>query len=307
MNIVLALGGNALGNTLPEQMAAVKITAATMADLIGAGHHLVVTHGNGPQVGMLHLAMTELSRSHVSHPPAPISVCTAMSQGYIGYDLQNALSEELFRRGTPRGVATILTQVEVDPNDPAFQNPTKPIGAFMTEAEAAEMAARGNPVMEDAGRGWRRVVASPKPKSIVELDVIRTLMDAGQVPICCGGGGIPVALEGLHRRGMGAVIDKDHCAALLAQQLKADMLVILTAVENVAIHFGKPEQQWLDRITVAEAQQYLAEGHFAVGSMAPKMEAAIAFAASGSGRKTLITKLELASAALAGKTGTIVG
>ena len=191
--IVIALGGNALGENLPEQMAAVRGTARAIADLIQAGHEVVVAHGNGPQVGMIQKAMAELTRSDPErYIPCPLSVCVAMSQGYIGYDLQNALREELMDRGIDKGVATVLTQVEVDPADPAFQHPTKPIGAFMTQAEAEEMRRRGNPVMEDAGRGWRRVVASPRPRRVVELDTIRTLADAGQIVIACGGGGIPV-------------------------------------------------------------------------------------------------------------------
>ena len=216
--IVIALGGNALGNNLPEQMAAVKHTAKAIADLIEEGHEVVVAHGNGPQVGMINIAMTTLSREDKNHPIAPMSVCTAMSQGYIGYDLQNSLREELLDRGIHKPVATILTQVEVDPKDPAFQNPTKPIGTFMTEEEAEEMRRRGNAVMEDAGRGWRRCVASPKPKSIIEIDTIRALVDAGQVAVACGGGGIPVYYtEGNHLKGAGAVIDKDFASELLAE------------------------------------------------------------------------------------------
>ena len=207
--IVIALGGNALGNNLPEQMVAVKHTAKAIVDLIQEGHQVVVAHGNGPQVGMINIAMTTLSREDHSHPIAPMSVCTAMSQGYIGYDLQNSLREELLNRGIQKPVATVLTQVEVDPADPAFQNPSKPIGTFMTEEEAEEMRRRGNPVMEDAGRGWRRVVASPRPRRVVELDTIRTLADAGQIVIACGGGGIPVLPDGNHLRGAGAVVDKD--------------------------------------------------------------------------------------------------
>ncbi len=276
--IVLALGGNALGENLPEQMKAVKRTVKTIADLLEEGHQMVITHGNGPQVGMINMAMTTLSREDPSHPMAPLSVCTAMSQGYIGYDLQNALREELLNRGVRRSVATVLTQVEVDPADPAFQHPTKPIGAFMTQAEAEEMRRRGNPVMEDAGRGWRRVVASPRPRRVVELDTIRTLADAGQIVIACGGGGIPVLPDGNHLRGAGAVVDKDFTAELLAEELGADCLMILTAVEKVAVHFGKPNQRWLTHMTVPVAEKYIAEGQFAPGSMLPKVEAAVAFA-----------------------------
>ena len=305
--IVLALGGNALGENLPEQMKAVKRTVKTIADLLEEGHQMVITHGNGPQVGMINMAMTTLSREDPSPPMAPLSVCTAMSQGYIGYDLQNALREELMDRGIDKGVATVLTQVEVDPADPAFQQPTKPIGAFMTQAEAEEMRRRGNPVMEDAGRGWRRVVASPRPRQVVELDTIRTLADAGQIVIACGGGGIPVLPDGNHLRGAGAVVDKDFTAELLAEELGADCLMILTAVEKVAVHFGKPNQRWLTHMTVPVAEKYIAEGQFAPGSMLPKVEAAVAFAKSSSGRQTLITQLEKALDGMRGQTGTIIG
>ena len=305
--IVIALGGNALGRNLPEQMAAVKHTAKAIVDLIESGRDVVVSHGNGPQVGMINIAMTTLSREDPTHPMAPMSVCTAMSQGYIGYDLQNSLREELLNRGLHKPVATILTQVEVDPADPAFENPTKPIGTFMTEAEAAEMRRRGNAVMEDAGRGWRRCVASPLPKSIVEIDTIRALLDAGQVVVACGGGGIPVyRTEHNHLKGAGAVIDKDFASELLAEALDADTLIILTAVEKVAVNFGKPNQMWLDHMTPAEARRYAAEGQFAPGSMLPKVEAALKFAESKPGRTALITLLEKAKAGIAGETGTSV-
>ena len=305
--IVIALGGNALGNNLPEQMVAVKHTAKAIVDLIQEGHQVVVAHGNGPQVGMINIAMTTLSREDHSHPIAPMSVCTAMSQGYIGYDLQNSLREELLNRGIQKPVATVLTQVEVDPADPAFRKPSKPIGTFMTEEEAEEMRRRGNCVMEDAGRGWRRCVASPKPKAIVEIETIRTLMEAGHVVIGCGGGGIPVyRTEGNHLKGAGAVIDKDFASELLAESLDADALIILTAVEKVAINFGKPDQKWLDHLTPEEARQYEAEGQFAPGSMLPKVQAAVKFAASKPGRTALITLLEKAKDGIAGKTGTAV-
>ena len=304
--IVIALGGNALGKNLPEQMAAVKQTAKAIVDLIEEGHQVVIAHGNGPQVGMINIAMTTLSREDPTHPIAPMSVCTAMSQGYIGYDLQNSLREELLNRGMNKPVSTVLTQVEVDANDPAFQHPTKPIGTFMTEAEAEEMRRRGNAVMEDAGRGWRRCVASPKPVSIIEIETIRTLADAGQVVIACGGGGIPVMREGNHLRGAGAVIDKDFASELLAEELDADSLIILTAVEKVAVNFGKPDQRWLDSMTPSEARQYEKEGQFAPGSMLPKVQAAVRFAESKPGRTALITLLEKARDGIAGKTGTAI-
>ena len=307
--IVIALGGNALGKNLPEQMAAVKQTARAIADLIEEGHEVVVAHGNGPQVGMIQAAMAELTRSDPEkYIPCPLSVCVAMSQGYIGYDLQNALREELLDRGIVRGVSTVLTQVEVDPNDPAFQHPTKPIGSFMSREEAEKMVAeRGYDVVEDAGRGYRRVVASPKPVSIVEIDSIRDMVEAGLVVVACGGGGIPVfRSQGHHLKGAAAVIDKDFASCVLAQQLDADYLVILTAVEKVAVNFGKPDQKWLDCLTPAEAKQYAAEGQFAPGSMLPKVQAAVKFAESKPGRTALITLLEKAKAGIAGETGTSI-
>ena len=305
--IVIALGGNALGKNLPEQMKAVKITAKAIVDLIEEGHEVIVTHGNGPQVGMIQNAMTELTRSDPNkYIPCPLSVCVAMSQGYIGYDLQNALREEMADRGIHKGVTTVLTQVEVDPDDPAFQNPTKPIGAFMTKEEAEAMAAeRGYVVKEDAGRGYRRVVASPHPKSIVELDTIEALVNAGDVVVACGGGGVPVfRTEGHHLKGAAAVIDKDFASAVLAQQLDADTLIILTAVEKIAIHFGKENEQWLSDLTVEQARKYIADGEFAPGSMLPKVQAAVEFAESKPDRTALITLLEKAKDGLAGKTGT---
>ena len=307
--IVVALGGNALGKNLPEQMAAVKHTSKAIVDLIAEGNEVIVAHGNGPQVGMIQEAMTQLTRSNPEkYIPCPLSVCVAMSQGYIGYDLQNAIREELANRQINHGVTTVLTQVEVDPNDPAFENPTKPIGAFMTKEAADRMVAeRGYTVVEDSGRGWRRVVASPKPQSIVELDTIRSLVEADHVVIACGGGGIPVYhTEGNHLKGAAAVIDKDFAAARLAEQLGADALVILTAVEKVAIHFGKPDQTELDELTPETAQRYIDDGEFAPGSMLPKVQAALQFAQSGPGRMALITELDRAADGIAGKTGTIV-
>ncbi|MGN8874654.1 carbamate kinase [Pseudoflavonifractor sp. HCP28S3_F10] len=307
--IVIALGGNALGNNLPEQMVAVQQTSKAIADLIEEGHEVIIAHGNGPQVGMIQNAMTELTRSNPEkYIPCPLSVCVAMSQGYIGYDLQNALREELLNRGIDKPCATVLTQVIVDKNDPAFQNPTKPIGAFMSKEEAEKLAAeRGYVVKEDAGRGYRRVVASPKPQSIAEIDTVRALVEAGHVVIACGGGGIPVfKTEGNRLDGAAAVVDKDFASCVLAQQLDADCLIILTAVEKVAIHFGKPDVKWLDELTPAEAQKYIADGEFAPGSMLPKVQAALQFAESKAGRTSLITLLEKAKDGVAGKTGTSI-
>ena len=307
--IVIALGGNALGKNLPEQMEAVQHTARAIVDLIEQGNEVIVVHGNGPQVGMIANAMTELTRSDPQkYIPCPLSVCGAMSQGYIGYDLQNALREEMERRGITRGVATVLTQVEVDPADPAFENPTKPIGSFMTEDEAEQLKRdRGYDFVEDSGRGYRRVVASPKPRRIVELDTISSLVAADHVVIACGGGGIPVLPTGNHHlKGAAAVIDKDFAAELLAESLDADYLVILTAVEKVAVNFGKPDQQWLDELTPETAGKYVDEGQFAPGSMLPKVQAAVKFAGSKPGRSALITLLDRAADGIAGKTGTIV-
>ena len=307
--IVIALGGNALGKNLPKQMIAVKHTAKAIVDLIEQGNDVIIAHGNGPQVGMIQEAMTQLNRSDPEkYIPCPLSVCVAMSQGYIGYDLQNALREEMLNRGIKKNAATVLTQVEVDKNDPAFKNPTKPIGSFMTEEEAKKMVAeRGYNVVEDAGRGYRRVVASPQPVAIVELDTIRSLIETGNVVIACGGGGIPVFItEGNHLKGAAAVIDKDFAAARLAEQVNADALIILTAVEKVAIHFGTPEQEDLSELTPESAQAYIEAGEFAPGSMLPKVQAALQFAQSGEGRTSLITLLDKAADGIAGKTGTVI-
>lgn len=304
--IVLALGGNALGNNLPEQMQAVKTTARAVVDLIAEGHEVIITHGNGPQVGMIHLAFEAASKMDPQLPLLPMSVCVALSQGYIGYDLQNALREELLSRGINKPVATIITQVTVDEHDPAFADPTKPIGSFFTPQEAQVLQAQGVTLKEDAGRGYRRVVASPKPQDIVEKASIVSLINAGQVVITAGGGGIPVICEGNHLRGVSAVIDKDWASARLAEQIDADLLIILTAVEKVAINFGKPEQQWLDKLNVADARQLITQNQFAKGSMLPKVEAALAFAESKPGRESLITLLEKAREGIAGETGTLI-
>lgn len=304
--IVLALGGNALGDDLAGQMAAVKTTAQAIVDLIAQGHQVVVTHGNGPQVGMINLAFEAAAKTEAHTPMLPMSVCVALSQGYIGYDLQNALREALLSRQIPKPVATLITQVEVDANDPAFLNPTKPIGSFFSEQDAARLTRQGYTMKEDAGRGYRRVVASPKPVDIIEKETVKAMMDAGHVVITVGGGGIPVIREGLHLRGASAVIDKDWASARLAEMINADMLIILTAVEKVAINFGKPNEQWLDRLSLNDAQRFIDEGHFAKGSMLPKVEAAVAFARSRPGREALITVLSKAKDGIEGKTGTII-
>ncbi|MDD5924179.1 MAG: carbamate kinase [Clostridia bacterium] len=303
--IVIALGGNALGASLKEQMVAVKETSKAIADLIEAGHEVVVTHGNGPQVGMINEAMSAL---HDIKPEKfgniPLSVCVAMSQAYIGYDLQNALREELAMRNINKPVSTVVTQVVVDKDDKGFKNPTKPIGRYLSDKEIEECKAEGIPVMEDAGRGWRKVVASPHPIDIVEIDAVKALIKENNVVITCGGGGIPVIKEDKHYKGVPAVIDKDFASAVLAQKLGADSLIILTAVEKVAINFGKENQQNLDELTVCDAEKYIEEGHFAKGSMLPKVQAALEFVKSGNDKTAIITLLEKAKAGIEGQTGT---
>ena len=305
--IVVALGGNALGESLAEQMAAVKTTARSIVDLIEQGHRVVVTHGNGPQVGMIDLAFESAAMTQAHTPHLPMSVCVALSQGYIGYDLQNALREELLDRGLHVPVATLITQVIVDEHDPAFRDPTKPIGSHFARAEAEAMMRNGYVMKEEAGRGFRRVVASPKPLDVVEKEAVMALIRAGQLVITVGGGGIPVYRQANHLKGASAVIDKDLASAKLAEMIDADLLIILTAVEKVALYFGTPQQRWLDRLSVDEARRYLREGHFAKGSMLPKVEAAVDFAASRPGRTTLITDLTKAREGIEGRTGTWIG
>ena len=304
--IVLALGGNALGDDLAGQMQAVRHTARTIVDLIALGHQVVVTHGNGPQVGMINQAFEAAAKTEAHTPMLPMSVCVALSQGYIGYDLQNAIREELLTRQLDIPVATLITQVEVDANDKAFLNPTKPIGSFFSKEEAEKLSQNGYIMKEDAGRGYRRVVASPMPVDIIEKQTVKALMDDCHVVITVGGGGIPVIREGNHLRGASAVIDKDWASAKLAEMIDADLLIILTAVEKVAINFGKPDEQCLDNLSLRDAERFIEEGHFAKGSMLPKVEAAAAFARSGPGRKALITMLSKAKEGIEGKTGTII-
>ena len=304
--VVIALGGNALGKDVEEQKEAVAKTAKVIVDLAQQGLDIIVTHGNGPQVGMIQNAMDNLVVMHENYKQVPLPTSVAMSQGYIGIDLQNAIKYELYSRNIEGKVSTILSQVEVDKNDPAFENPTKPIGRFLTKEEAEENEANGVHCMEDAGRGYRVVVASPMPQRIRELETIKTLVNAGHIVITCGGGGIPVISENGKLVGVNAVIDKDNASSLLAAQLGADYLVILTAVEKVAINFGKENQEWLSDLTVEQAQEYIAEEQFAKGSMLPKIEAAIRFAESGEGRRTLITLLDKAAEGIAGKTGTVI-
>ena len=304
--IVIALGGNALGNTLPEQMQAVKTTAKALCDLIEEGHQVVVVHGNGPQVGMINNAMAALSREDANQPNTPLSVCVAMSQAYIGYDLQNAIREELIGRGIYRSVCTVITQVTVDPYDEAFYTPTKIVGRIMSAEDAAAERKKGNYVVEVPGQGFRRVVASPNPVDIVEVDAIRTLTDAGHIVIACGGGGIPVLQQNNHLKGASGVIEKDLTAGKLAEQIDADELIILTSVEKVCLNHGKEDEEELDTISVEQAKQYMDEGHFGIYNMLPKFQASVGFIEKKEGRSALITSFDTLKDALKGKTGTVI-
>lgn len=304
--IVIALGGNALGKNLEEQRLAVKKTAKVICDLIADGNDLVITHGNGPQVGMIQSAMEEHKKNDPQASEAELSVSVAMSQAYIASDLECAIIEELSKRAIQKTVSSILTHVVVDKNDEAFKNPSKPIGSFLTKEEAEQLRARGISVIEDSGRGYRQVVASPKPSEIIEKNVIQSLFLAGQVVIACGGGGIPLIRDGNKLIGVPAVIDKDLASAKLASDLKADYFIILTAVEKVAINFNKENQKWLSKISLDEAKNLIKEGQFAKGSMLPKIEAAIQFIESNENASALITLLEKASEGIAGKTGTLI-
>lgn len=303
--LVIALGGNALGSTPYEQLRLVQETAKPIVDLIEAGNQVVIAHGNGPQVGMINLAMSTAANAKAIKSDMPFPECGAMSQGYIGYHLQNSIQNELKARGLRKSVATVVTQVVVDENDPAFQHPSKPIGAFYSKEEAEKIAAeKGYTMVEDAGRGYRQVVPSPKPVDVVEKDMVNTLIDAGHVVITVGGGGIPVIEKDGKYLGVPAVIDKDFASAKLAELVDADALVILTAVDRVSINWGKPNRTALETMTVEEAEQYCKEGHFAPGSMLPKVQAAMRFAATG--KEAIIASLENAAAALRGESGTKV-
>ena len=301
------MGGNALGNTPYEQLALVTETAKPIVDLIAEGNQVIIAHGNGPQVGMINLGMATAAEAGAIKSDMPFPECGAMSQGYIGFHLQNAIGNELAARGMVKDVATVVTQVLVDEADPAFQHPTKPVGAFYDKETAQRLIEeKGFTMVEDAGRGYRRVVPSPKPVDVIEKNTVRALVDSGTVVITVGGGGIPVVRKDGKLEGTPAVIDKDFASAKLAELLDADVLVILTAVEKVAINYGKPNQENLAELTPDQAQQYIAEGHFAPGSMLPKVEAAVSFAQSKPGRKALITLLEKAKQGIAGETGTVI-
>lgn len=303
--IVIALGGNALGKSPKEQLELVKETAKSIVDLVEEGNNVVVSHGNGPQVGMINLAMEE-SHKNINSPEMPFAECGAMSQGYIGYHLQQSIQKELAKRNINKNCATIITQVEVDKNDKAFENPTKPIGSFYTEEEAKAISEEKGYVMkEDAGRGYRRVVASPKPIKIVEIMTIHDLIEKGNIVIACGGGGIPVVKGKDGYEGVDAVIDKDRTSARLALELNADVLLILTAVEQVYINYKQENEQGLSSLTIEEAMDLIKNKEVAEGSMLPKVEACCEFAKDSNGY-ALITSLEKAKAALAGQTGTII-
>ena len=306
--LVIALGGNALGNTPSQQLELVRGTAKAIVDLSKEGYEVIVGHGNGPQVGAINLAMDYASNNGAGTPYMPFAECGAMSQGYIGYHLQQAIREELKAQGINKNVVALVTQVLVDSNDKAFENPTKPVGMFYSKEEADKIAEeKGFAFVEDAGRGYRRVVPSPLPVEIVELDVIKTLVENNTIVIAAGGGGIPVIKNELGLKGVDAVIDKDRSSAKLALDLKADMLVILTAVDKVCINFNKPNQEELSELTVEKANEYIKEGHFAKGSMLPKVEACLDFVVNANeNSKALITSLENAALALQGKTGTII-
>ena len=303
--IVVALGRKALGKTLPEQKKAVAKTAVALADLIEEGHQLIITHSNGPQVGMIDAAIRDFSKSNQEYTVAPLAICDAMSQGYIGYDLQNAIRAELLKRGIVRPVCTIITQVQVDPYDDAFFEPTKVIGRTMTKEQADTELEKGNIVVEVEG-GFKKVVAAPKPLDIVEIDSINTLADAGHVVIACGGGGIPVMEQNHLLKGASAVIEKDIAAAKLAEMVNADLFMILTNVDKVCMNYDTKQEEALDTISCSDAVKLSAENQFSEGTMLPKIQACVEFVSSKEERKAIITSLAKAKDALHGRTGTVI-
>lgn len=302
--VVVSLGHDALGYTTEAQWDAVKVTAKALADLVEEDYQLTITHSNGPQVSMIHKAMTELRRVYIDYTPAPMCVCSAMSQGYVGYDIQNTLRSELLSRGISKPVSTILTQVTVDPYDEAFYEPTKVIGRYMSKEDAEIEIKKGNYVKEDAGKGFRRVIAAPKPIDIVEIEAIRTLADADQVVIACGGGGIPVIEQQHILKGASAVIEKDAIAGKLAAELKCDELIILTGVDCVSKNFGRKEQSPIESMTVEQAKALIADGQFEAGTMLPKIEAAIDYLEKIPAGRVLITSMAKVKDAVHGKAGT---
>ena len=303
--IVVAIGHKDMGTNLPEQKEAVARTAQIISDFIQDGWQVAIVHSNAPQVGMIHTAMIEFGRQHDGYSMAPMSVCSAMSQGYIGYDLQNGIRAELIKRGIYKPVSTVLTQVTVDPYDEAFYTPVKVIGRVMTEEEAKEEESKGNHVTAVDG-GYRRIVAAPRPVAIVEIDAIKALMDADQIVIACGGGGIPVMEQGYNLRGASAIIEKDLAAGLLAKEIDADVMMILTSVDNVTLNYGTPDEQPIRRMDIAQAKDYIEQGQFEFASMLPKISASIDFLEKGKGRKAIITSLDKAKASLEGQAGTTI-
>ena len=303
--IVVAIGHKDMGTNLPEQKEAVARTAQIISDFIQDGWQVAIVHSNAPQVGMIHTAMNEFGRQHDGYSMAPMSVCSAMSQGYIGYDLQNGIRAELIKRGIYKPVSTVLTQVTVDPYDEAFYTPVKVIGRVMTEEEAKEEESKGNHVTAVDG-GYRRIVAAPRPVAIVEINAIKALMDADQIVIACGGGGIPVMEQGYNLRGASAIIEKDLAAGLLAKEIDADVMMILTSVDNVTLNYGTPDEQPIRRMDIAQAKDYIEQGQFEFASMLPKISASIDFLEKGKGRKAIITSLDKAKASLEGQAGTTI-
>ena len=303
--VVVALGHRALGTTFPEQQVAVKSSARILADLVEEGCQLIITHSNAPQVGMIHTALNEFAKTHETYA-APMSICSAMSQGYIGYDIQNSLRAELLKRGIYKTVSTVITQVTVDPYDESFYHPVKVIGRYMTKEEAQEEERKGNFMVEEPGKGYRRIVASPKPLDIVELDAINTLSNAGHIVIACGGGGIPVLKQGSTLKGAGAVIEKDLVSGRLADLTDADMLMILTNEEYVNIHYDSDNPLPLKHMTPAEALMHIENNEFGQNKMLPKIEASLHFVSQKQGRQAVITSIDKAKEAYLGKTGTVI-
>lgn len=303
--IVMAIGHKDMGTNLPEQKEAVKRTAKVIADFIQDGWQVAIVHSNAPQVGMIHTAMNEFGKQHDGYSSAPMSVCSAMSQGYIGYDLQNGIRAELIKRGIYKPVSTVLTQVTVDPYDEAFYTPVKVVGRVMSEEEAKEEEAKGNHVKAVEG-GFRRIVASPHPVAIVEIDAIKALMDADQIVIACGGGGIPVMEQGYNLRGASAIIEKDLATCLLAKEIDADVMMILTSVDNVTLNFGTDKEEPIHHMTIDEAKAYMDQGQFEFASMLPKVSASVNFLEAGKGRKAIITSLDKAEESLTGEAGTTI-
>ena len=304
--VVVALGHRALGTTLPEQKTATKLAAKVIADLVEEGTRVVISHSNGPQVGMIHTAMNEFGKAHPDYTFAPMSVCSAMSQGYIGYDLQNAIRAELISRGIYKPVSTVLTQVVIDPYDEAFAEPEKIIGRVLNAEEAEAEEEKGNFVTKVGEGQYRRILAAPKPQKIVEIETVKVLSAAEQIVIAAGGGGIPVLEQGTELKGASAVIEKDYTSGRLAEQLDADELLILTSVEKVSVNFHKQDEEELGEISVAQAKEYMAEGQFEANTMLPKIQASVEFVEQGEGKKAVITSIDKAVDAYLGRTGTVI-